>query len=272
MKKVLVLLISVLLANGAAAQITLQSITKDCFSSFHPNDKEFWFSNIDGQFIKCTTEEMSALLHKDVIAYYGLGEKYNTALKISVFKKSAEYSTYVERLNKERDNFVQNKSYMLYSLASNSPYDINRHCFNFKIEFDNLAKCNAPNYYSLGGGLALTFKSSYITYKKVLTNENIYGCKHYNVLRTPTISEETALRIEENQSNVSLLFVFIPTKSISENKPVIGMSGYVMTMPYVLGKVIGVYIVNEQTGEVYADISNILNQTPPKRTNTQRKR
>jgi hypothetical protein len=46
-----------------------------------------------------------------------------------------------------------------------------------------------------------------------------------------------------------------------------------MEVPFVLGKTIGVYIVNTATDEVYADISNILSQsTPNKKPTTQRRR
>ena len=272
MKKIVVLLISILFANGAFAQITLQSITKDCIASFNPNDKEFKFRNENGKLVTRSTDEIAALLRKDVIGYFDLSDKYDTPLKTSAFKKSEEYATLVSRINKECDSIMQNKSYMLYSLYNNSPYDMAKHCFNFKIDFDNLAKCSTPGYFSFGGGLALTFPTSYMTYKKIATNENIYGYKNYNILKTPTISEETALRIEENMNNVSILIVFKTVKSVMEDKPVIGVSGYVMEMPFILGKTIGVYLVNERTGEVYVDMSNILTQPAVRRTTTQRKR
>jgi len=109
--------------------------------------------------------------------------------------------------------------------------------------------------------------------QKVATNENSYGFWQYNILRTPVISEETALKIEENLNNSSILIIFKIQKSNIENKPILGVSGYTMEVPFVLGKTIGVYIVNTATGEVYADISNILTQTTPnKKPTTQRRR
>lgn len=275
MKKILFLLISIFLANYAYSQNTLKSLTKDCFISFSPENRleEFKFRDEYGEWVECSTANMAALLRKDVIVYYGLEDKYDTPLKISAYKKTDDYQDMIERIGEEYNVMTQSKSYMLYSLAHNNPYDMAKHCFNFKIIFDNIAKCSTPNYFSFGGGLALTFPSAYMTYKKVATNENSYGFWQYNILRTPVISEETALKIEENLNNSSILIIFKIQKSNIENKPILGVSGYTMEVPFVLGKTIGVYIVNTATGEVYADISNILTQTTPnKKPTTQRRR
>ena len=275
MKNILVLLISIFFANYAYSQTTLKSLTKDCFISFSPDNRleEFKFINEYGEWVECSTANMAALLRKDVIAYYGLEDKYDTPLKISAYKKTDDYQDMVERIGEEYYVMTQKKSYMLYSLAHNNPYDMAKHCFNFKINFDNIAKCSTPNYFSFGGGLALTFPSAYMTYKKVATDENSYGYWQFNILRTPIIPEETALKIEENLNKSSILFIFKIQKSNIENKPILGVSGYTMEVPFVLGKTIGVYIVNTATDEVYADISNILSQsTPNKKPTTQRRR
>lgn len=274
MKKNLVLLICIFFANLAYSQATLESLTKDCIISFSPENRlrEFEVRDENGEWVECSTDNMAALLRKDVIAYYGLEEKYNTPLKISTFKKTDDYQDMVERISEEYKIMTQSKSYMLYSLANNNPYNMAKHCFNFKIEFHNIAKCSTPKYFTFGGGLALSFPSAYMTYKKVATNENLYGFWQYNILRTPVISEETALKIEENLKNSSLLIIFKIQKSKFENEPVLGLSGYIMKVPYVLGKTIGVYIVNTTTGEVYADISNILTLTNlNKKPTTQRR-
>ena len=276
MKKVFILLVGILFANIVSAQVTLKSLTKDCFISFYLDDIQgvFKFKNEYGETVKCSTDNMAAILRKDAIAYYGLDEQYNTPLKLSAYKKTDDYLDMTERIGEEYNVMTQNKTYFLYSLANNNPYDLAKHCFNFKINFDNIAKCSTPNYFSMGGGLALTFPSTYMTYKKVPTNENNFGYWQYNILRTPTISEETALKIEENLSNTSILFIFKMTKSVIENKPILGVSGYTMEVPFVLGKTIGVYIVNEKTGEVYVDMSNILTQQPTtsRKPTTQRRR
>ena len=265
MKKYLLLFLASIGLNTIQAQTSIEEIEKDCSISFSIENKEFSFFDTNRNEKKLSTGHMRALLSNDVICYCDLEDKYDTDLKKSVFKKSDEYKKYLSQMSAEQNAVKQQNSYVLYNLKRKATYDMNTKSFNFRIDFDNNDICSAQGFYSFGGGLALSFPASNMSYKKVRTNENNYGYWNYNILKTPTISEETALKIEENISSVSILVVYKIESSKNEKIPVLGLPGYTMTMPVILGKAIKTYIVNRDSGEVYADISSICVATSKKK-------
>ena len=258
MKKVfLISLISLLFAHSMLAQKTIETITSDCHLQFFPDNQEFIITTEEEDFT-FTLEAMYNIMQKDVIKSFGLQEKYDTELKVNMFKKTAEYQELYESLCYEYDIITTfNKGYVLIKFDKETHYDLQKRCFNIKIKFDNNYLCSTPNYYSFGGGIALTYPSSYITFKKVANPWNYFGQDVFNILKTITIPEETALMIEENYPN-SLLLVFKIQKSTKEFRPIKGNEQYGYYQPIVLGQTIGAYIVNEKTGEVYSDMSSIF--------------
>lgn len=57
--------------------------------------------------------------------------------------------------------------------------------------------------------------------------------------------------------NARLLIIFKLTTTSQEKKQV---ANYIIPQNFVIGKAIGAYIVNEKTGEVYADMSSVFVQ------------
>ena len=275
MKKVLIVLISTLLANGVAAQTTFNSLIGSCSLGVIENDKmeHFKFINSQGKSVSCSIDEMYALLRKDVVSYFGLEDTYNSELKIKAYKQTEEYKNNYSLLMADYNKVTQGKAYLMYNLRYNKKYDVTKHCFLFDIGFDDLYRYSQPGYLCFENGLALTFPTAYLSRKRQSSNLATNGIYNYNTLKTTTISEAMALKIEDEMDdpycNARLLLIFKLTNTATERKQV---SNWIIPQHFVIGKTIAAYIVNEKTGEIYADMTKIFNQSVGSRTNTQRKR
>ena len=275
MKKVFVLLISVLLTNGAVAQTTLNSLIGECALGVVENDKmeHFKFINSQGKSVSCSIDDMSALLHKDVVFYFGLEDTYNSELKIKAYKQTEEYKENYSLLMADYNKVTQGKAYLMYNLRYNNKYDVTKRCFLFDIGFDDLYRYSQPGYLCFENGLSLTFPTTYLSRKRQSSNLATNGIYNYNALKTTTISEAVALKIENEMDdpycNARLLLIFKLTNTATEKKQV---SNWIIPQNFILGKTIAAYIINEKTGEIYADMSKIFTQSTVRRTNTQRKR
>jgi hypothetical protein len=265
MKKSIVLLITVLYSIGAFPQTTLNDILKGCIFGSVENDKieHFKYINSHGEKATCSIDDMAALLRKDVVAYYGLGDKYNTELKIKTFKQTDDYNDTFETLMEEYNYFTQGKGYVMYNLRYNSDYDTAKRCFLFKVGFDDMYRYSKPGYLCFGGGLSLTYPSAYLSRTRQESQYATNGIYNYNILKTTIIPEATALKIENEMENpycnARLLIIFKLTTTSQEKKQV---ANYLIPQNFVIGKAIGAYIVNEKTGEVYADMSSAFVQKP----------
>ena len=275
MKKVFVLLISVLLTNGAVAQTTLNSLIGECALGVVENDKmeHFKFINSQGKSVSCSIDDMSALLHKDVVFYFGLEDTYNSELKIKAYKQTEEYKENYSLLMADYNKVTQGKAYLMYNLRYNNKYDVTKRCFLFDIGFDDLYRYSQPGYLCFENGLSLTFPTTYLSRKRQSSSLATNGIYNYNTIKTTTIPETVALKIENEMDdpycNARLLLIFKLTNTATEKKQV---SNWIIPQNFILGKTIAAYIINEKTGEIYADMSKIFTQSTVRRTNTQRKR
>lgn len=276
MKKIVVLLVSFLFANAMSAQVTYKSYVKDCVFKLKEWDKmkTFEYINSHGEKASCSLDEMAALLRKDVIGYYGLGDKYDTDLKVSMYKKTDDYQDTYETMMEEYNYFTQGKGYLLFNLRYNSDYDVVKRCFIFKIGFDDLYRYSQPGYLCFEEGIALTYPAAYLSRNNRTSNLSTNGSYHDNLVKTTVIPEETALKIEDEMKNpycnARLLLIFKLTNTTNEIRNV---AGFRVSQNYIIGKTIGAYIVNEKTGEVYADMSNIFSKLMTNRkSTTQRKK
>ena len=275
MKKIIVSMISILFSHVVIAQTTLKDCIKDCTFAAVGTEKfeKFGYINSHGEKTTCTFDDMAALLRKDVIGYYGLGDKYNTELKIKTYKQTDDYRDSYETMMEEYKFFTQGKGYILFNLRYNSNYDVAKRCFMFKIGFDDLYRYSQPNYLCFEKGLSLTYPTAYLTRSKQETNLATNGTFNYNILKTTIIPEEIALKIEKEMENpycnARLLLIFKLTNTAKEKKTV---AGYYIDQDFIIGKTIGAYLINVKTEEVYADMSSIFKQTTTNRTTTQHKR
>lgn len=224
MKKIIVSIISFLFAHVVVAQTTLKDLLKDCTFAAVGTEKyeKFGYINSHGEKTTCTFDDMAALLRKDVIGYYGLGDKYNTELKVKAYKQTDDYRDTYETMMEEYKLFTQGKGYILYNLRYNSNYDVAKRCFMFKIGFDDLYRYSQPHYLCFEKGFSLIYPTAYLTRTKQETNLATNGTYNYNILKTTVIPEETALKIENEMEdpncNARLLIIFKLTSTANEKK------------------------------------------------------
>ncbi|MBR6439409.1 MAG: hypothetical protein IKS65_09575 [Bacteroidales bacterium] len=131
MKKLfLIALISIVFANSMYSQQTITSITDGCRIKFFPDKKEFVFTSDEEEFseevFRFPLETASACLKKDVIKFYGLQKKYDTELKVSMFKKTDEYQELYENLCYYYEAMTNPniKGYFFIQLDKETKYDL----------------------------------------------------------------------------------------------------------------------------------------------------
>lgn len=215
--------------NGqSTSNLTVETLTNNWYLKYESGffcikgERNLFLSSADG----------AAIILKDVDQYYHLKERYNTPLKLSTFKKSNDYQIKIQELEKSNYRAMNNISYYLYYLYRPA-YDMTSRCFYFEVN------SSSPNFIDFGP-VSISFPSSSLVRR---------GSKTY--FKTPTISEETALQIEES-STPRILFIYKFTNARIVN------DGPYNTVGHVQGKTLGVYIVEEKTGKVFVDLSNIL--------------
>lgn len=264
MKKNVVLLVGIMFANVLSAQTTLNDLIKGCTFSISEYEKmeTIEYTNSRDENVNYSIDEIASLLRKDVISYYDLSNKHNTELKIKTYKQTEDYRNKYNTMMQDYNRLTQGKGYLLYNLRYNSNYNVAKHCFMFKIGFDDLYRYAQPGYLCFENGIALTYPAAYLSRTKQNTNLATNGAYNYNILKTTTISEATASKIENEMENpycnARLLIIFKLTNAVKEKKVV---GGYYIPQNFIIGKTIGAYLVNEKTGEVYADMSSIFSQT-----------
>jgi len=262
MKRLLVIaLISMVFANPSFSQKTITSITENCVFKVLENEdvRTIQFINAEGKTQKYSVDEISALLQKDVIKYYKLYNKYSTELQVNEFKKTERYQELYNSMMEDYNIVTKGTGYWMFNMRYNNPYDVKNRCFNIKIGFDDLYRYSASGYLCLKEGVALTYPSTYLSRTQQQSNLATNGVFNYNIVKTTTIPEETALKIEKTlrdpYCSTRLLLVFKLTKGTKEKK---SAGYYQLTQNFVVGETIGAYLVNEKTGEVYADMSSIF--------------
>lgn len=263
MKRLICIVLTLLIFVSVTIAQTYKEIIGKCrveaVSDFEEY-KSFYIYLPDNTKKEITIEKMASLLRKDVITYFDLDTKYNSDLKKSVFKKTSEYSELYQRLMGDYNIVKGSNCFLLYNLRYNNKYDVSKHNFSFKLGIDELYRYSPmPNNICFKGGISLSYPTKYVTRKQERNSLTTTGIYNTITLSTPSISEQTAIKIEDEidspYCNANLLFVFKLTQSAIEKKTV---SGCIIPQEYIIGKTVGAYLVNVKSEEIYADFSNIF--------------
>ena len=208
--------------------------------------------------------KLVALLNKDIFSFYDMNDKYPTPLQKNAYMNTEEYlNTYLPSFNEVYQATIEGKFIVLYNLRYNKPYDIQNRCFKFRIGVRDFYKTRKNGYISMGNALCVSFpKERLKTTKTPIDKGNYY---FYQDITTPSIPEDIALKIEQEMDkptcSVCLMFIVQP-RSVSQETQYVNFGGYIgaqeITTDFVFAKTIGLYIVDTETYEVLADISNIL--------------
>lgn len=219
-------------------------------------------------------EMLVHLLNKDMYSYFDLNDKYPTQLQKNAYKKTQEYVWNLEQFNADYKAVTTSKFYILKNLQYNTAYDVNKRCFNFNLGVTALDMTNVPGYIGLSSStgspsyVCVTFPSSRLTTKKELTwDGRDYWISQY--IRTPIISEELAMRIEQGMSKldcpIALMFIVIPQRV---SKEIRNWKYGQLQQNFILVKTVGLYIVDTQKETILCDLSKIFTAL----TNTPRKK
>lgn len=208
------------------------------------------------------------LLNKDMFSYFDLNDKYPTQLQKNAYKKTQEYALNLEQFNADYKATTTSKFYILKSLQYNTAYDVNKRCFNFRLGVKALDMTKVPGYIgltSLTGSpsdVCITFPSNRLTIKKELTYDGSdYWISQY--IRTPIISEELAMRIEQGMAKpdcpIALMFIVIPQRV---SKEIRNWKYGQLQQNFILAKTVGLYIVDTQKETILCNLSKIFTAYP----------
>lgn len=209
-------------------------------------------------------EMLFHLLDRDMYSYFNLNEEYPTQLQKNAYKKTQEYAWNLEQFNADYKATTTSKFYILKNLRYNKNYDVNKRCFNFNLGVNALDVTNIPGYIGLTdltgspSDVCITFPSNRLTIKKERTYDGSgYWVSQY--IRTPIISEELAMEIEQGMAKpncpIALMFIVIPQKVSKEIRT--WKYGKIQ-QNFILAKTVGLYIVDTQKEQILCNFSKIF--------------
>jgi len=196
-------------------------------------------------------KKIRSILNLDVFEYYDLKKQYDTDLKKKVFKDSEEYKSKLAELQKKKADLKQTTYYLdfeptYYERNNLIEYDLNSKTFEVTNEIYSDDFYNKPNY--------LQFDQIIFKCPTGITNER----KQFEAggvdfirqkIKFKIEDESLALKIEENRSNLKLLFVFKFTETTPfEGLDFFGRKTTLYALANTLEKVI---VYNSSTGEIY---------------------
>ena len=210
--------------------------------------------------------ELETIFDLDVFRYYNL-EGYDTELKKSVYKKTAEYQNYLLELKAKKVEMLKTNYYTIQTeMFSSINYDVSRKGFEIELGTNTgmgtySARTPKSIYLQNGGhillkGLPSKQKSAPILGQGILV-ENLFLA----------MSEENGLEVENNKDDVQIYYFFTPT---GREKSVFKFYNYAsgqfrgwynITNNDLKSDKVRIVVANKTTGAIYFDKS--YNYQPP---------
>lgn len=204
----------------------------------------------DGSIQKHDTKALLSLVSNDAAGYFGM-ENIKTELQKKAFTQTEEYkSTYLPRLQAERNHLYQDEYIVRLPIKAEFKdldefkYDMNLGRFLFEVRDTENKKINegCSDFHILFyEHLCLTYPRSLVsmTSGKSWLDEMLY----VQNAQTGKVSESDALKVENNLGKCEMVWVF-KFEKVKDS--------------FIYGKTTRIYIANEETGEIYCDLSNSL--------------
>lgn len=196
-------------------------------------------------------KKIRSILNLDVLEYYDLKKQYDTDLKKKVFKDSDEYKSKLAELEKKKADLKQTTYYLdfeptYYERNNLIKYDLNSKTFEVTNEIYSDDFYNKPNYLQFD---QIIFKCP----TGIMNERKQFEAGGVDFIRQnikfKIEDEALALKIEENRSNLKLLFVFKFTEATPfEGVDFFGRKTTLYALANTLEKVI---VYNSSTGEIY---------------------
>jgi hypothetical protein len=196
-------------------------------------------------------KEIRSILKLDVFEYYDLNEQYNSDLKKKVFKESEAYKEKLAELQKKKTELKQTTYFLdfeptYYERNNLIEYDLTSKTFKVDNEIYTDDFYNKPSYLQFD---QIIFKTPIgITVdRKPFESGGVAFIRQS--IKFKIDSDSLALKIEENRSNLRLLFVFKFSDAVPfEGLDFFGRRTTLYALANTLEKVI---VYNSSTGEIF---------------------
>lgn len=214
---------------------------------------------VDGEWQIMDHYKVLNLLEDNIYSFFGLHDKYPSALKKQMFEKTPEYTdVLVPKFQKIKEDLKNTDYAIMYYLYNNNNYNVENRNFKFTISTITPDALKQPNTF--------TFSNFYTTIVPKAAFELETGTffgkpyeRRYFV--TPTISEEIAVDVEDamrvHPCPYYLMFI-VNIQGVKEQGNSMGFD-----MPYILTKPKEVYLYNEDTKTVVVDMKSIFTVPAP---------
>ena len=246
------LIISILLsfAISVSAQQTVKEITNNCASFV--DKKQFIPEQVipahDDEGNPCDMEAyiLGYIFNLQVVPYFNI-KGYDTELKKELFKESKEYKDYEKKLIQIR-NEVKNRSFYYISKLRSNEYNLSKSGFLYEVELYEGNYVAFPGYIN-HGTLCIEYATSRFPKNKIDVIKRFGGKDYFYNQRIylPVKDKKIALKIEEGGDQIRVLFKF-KINSVISKRILFSENDYVLT------KIEGIYLINQQTGEVYCKV------------------
>lgn len=173
------------------------------------------------------------LIERDVIGYYQLQDKYNSPLKLKMFKQSDEYKELVKKMEGERNKLLADTFYIIEKVPKTN-YDLRNNAFFFNVPQTNILY--STTHYIDYGYLGIV--------SPVLSNRG---------LQVKIFDENNALDVEDNYKDCRLVYVFTVNESLSEKTAKTGLDDN-----HMICDMQRLYLVNINKQKVYYNVETGL--------------
>lgn len=187
-------------------------------NGFHPVYNGVSHRNYQGKVVK---GDIDGLLERDVIEYYRLEGKYDSPLKLKMFKQGQEYKNLLARLETERKYLLADTFYII-SKIDKTNYDLREKAFFFEERINSIIYTTTyfVDFYGLGIVTPLLNKNKGV--KVEIEDERI------------------ALDVENNYQDCRLVYIFTYDEKLSNQNE-----------EFPIGKLQKLLLVNIKSGKVY---------------------
>lgn len=205
--------------------------------------------------IKEDMDRYLALYNNDAVGYFNIAD-VKTELQKRAFKQRPDYTTdYLPKLQEARKHLINDELLIWISIDNNIrdfEYNINTGRFNFEVRDTKNKKINAnckDFHFLIDDYLCLSYPRSLIS---MTSGKNYFDDMLYiQKAQTCKVNETDALKFDNNKKNCALVWTFKVEKIVKME-----LDGWVR--PVLYGKTTHLYLANEETEEIYCDLTESL--------------
>lgn len=194
--------------------------------------------------------EISSILNIDVFKYYNLDEQYNTQLKEKNYKSTADYQGKLNDLKSLKKELCS-KTYFLdfdpfyYEKNNTFKYNLNTKTFTLTNEIYKDEMYNGTNVIQFDN-IILSLVNGISIRREAYSSGGVDFIRQK--IDFKILDEQVAEIIEENRSDIKILFVFRFTNALNYPGKFFGSS---VTVPGMHGKLLKVIMYDSTNGKIF---------------------